>query len=162
MRSAATSSDKASSWDAVKEVIANYHELGKDFDTLTLLQPTSPMRIAEDIVGAFNLFKEKNANEIVSVCEMEHSPLWSNTLDENLSMSNFYRKNGTDTNRQMLKTYYRLNGAIYLMKLNCLEKIDLLYKNSCYAFIMPQERSVDIDSELDFKCAEYLMKENLL
>ena len=162
LRSEATSSDKASSWDAVKEVIANYHELGKEFDSLTLLQPTSPMRKAEDIVGAFELFNEKNANAVVSVCEMEHSPLWSNTLEDDLSMVHFYRKGGADSNRQMLKTFYRLNGAIYLMKTECLQEIDKLYANRCYAFVMPQERSVDIDTELDFHLADFLMKEGLI
>lgn len=162
LRSEATSSDKASSWDAVKEVVLNYHELGQDFDTLTLLQPTSPMRKAEDIAGAYTLFNEKNANAVVSVCEMEHSPLWSNILEEDLSMINFYRKGGADSNRQMLKTYYRLNGAIYLMKTECLKEVDKLYANGCYAFVMPQIRSVDIDSELDFKYAEFIISEGLI
>lgn len=160
LRSAATSSDKASSWDAVKEVISNYHGLGKDYDTLTLLQPTSPMRTANDIIGAFTLFKEKDANAIVSVCEMEHSPLWSNTLEDDLSMINFYREGGADSNRQMLRTFYRLNGAIYLMKVECLKEVDKLYANRCYAYVMPQNKSIDIDTILDFELAEFMMRKS--
>ncbi len=49
---------------------------GIEFDTFTLLQPTSPLRKYEDIKKAYELFKEKDAIAVVSVCEMEHSPLW--------------------------------------------------------------------------------------
>lgn len=88
-RSEENASDVASSWDVVKEVLKKYQEMGIEFDTFTLLQPTSPLRKYEDIKKAYELFKEKEAIAVVSVCEMEHSPLWSNTLPENNSLSGF-------------------------------------------------------------------------
>lgn len=81
-RSARNASDMASSWDVVKEVLLKYKKLGVDFDTFTLLQPTSPLRDSRDIQSAYSLLIEKNAIAVISVCEMEHSPLWSNTLPE--------------------------------------------------------------------------------
>lgn len=158
LRSERTSSDMASSWDAVKEVIRNYRGMGLVFDTLTLLQPTSPLRGADDIKGAFGVFETKNANAVVSVCEVEHSPLWSNVLDTDGSMIHFADKKRVNANRQMLPTYYRLNGAIYLMKVPLLQSIESLYESNCYAYIMSRQKSVDIDSLDDFEYAEYLFK----
>ena len=54
LRSEQTSSDSASSWDTVLEVLDRYESLGKTFDTFCLLQPTSPMRTADDIKSAYN------------------------------------------------------------------------------------------------------------
>lgn len=157
LRSESLAQDKSSSWDVVKEVVRKYEERGVLFDTLTLLQPTSPMRNSEDIIGAFKTFNEKEANSVVSVCEVDHSPLWSNILDENNSMINFADKTRVNSNRQMLPTYYRLNGAIYLMKVSVLWNIEDLYANKCYAYIMSRKKSVDIDSIEDFEYAEYLL-----
>ena len=159
LRSEFTSSDSASSWDAVKEVIANYKIMGKEFDVLVLLQPTSPMRTGKDIIEAFEVFKEKNANAVISVCEVDHSPLWCNTLEEGNSMINFAKTNNPNGNRQQLKTFYRPNGSIYVLKTSVLEDIGRLYADECYAYIMSRKASVDIDNIDDFKYAEFLMKE---
>lgn len=159
LRSEFTSSDTASSWDAVKEVIANYKSMGKEFDVLVLLQPTSPMRTGEDIIEAFKVFKEKNANAVISVCEVDHSPLWCNTLEEGNSMINFAKSNNPNGNRQQLKKIYRPNGSIYILRTDVLEDISRLYANECYAYIMSRKSSVDIDNIDDFKYAAYLMQE---
>ena len=82
LRSAEMSSDSASSWDSVREVLKNYLQLGQSFDNVMLLQPTSPLRTSDDIINAFDLFFNKKAESVVGVCEMEHSPLWSNVLPE--------------------------------------------------------------------------------
>ena len=116
LRSKVTSGDSAGSWDVVREVIENYKKLGKEFDTVMLLQPTSPLRTAEDIVNAFKLKEQNQASAIVSVCEMDHSPLWSNTLPESLSMNGFIKQ--VDLPRQKLPTYYRINGAVYLFDIS--------------------------------------------
>ena len=159
LRSEFTSSDSASSWDAVKEVIANYKKMGRDFDVLVLLQPTSPLRSANDIAEAFKVFKEKNAKAVISVCEVDHSPLWCNTLESDYSMINFAKTSRPNGNRQMLDTYYRLNGAIYMLRTSVLNNIDRLYADECYAYIMSRKSSVDIDNLDDFKYAEFLMQE---
>lgn len=158
LRSAEASGDKASSWYAVREVLNNYRSRNKTFDTFCLLQPTSPLRTAADITNAYDLYCSKATVAVISVCEMEHNPLWSNTLPEDLSLSSF-QKTASDSQRQGLITYYRLNGAIYISNVNEFLKDPNLYRNGSYAYIMPAIRSVDIDTELDFKYAEFLIKE---
>lgn len=157
LRSAETSSDKASSWDAVREALAGWSERGERFDTVTLLQPTSPLRTAQNIIEAFRLLDEKGANSVVSVCEAEHSPLWFDTLPQDLCMDQFGKKRDVNRPRQELPVYYRLNGAIYLLRTEELYK-EKMFEEKRYAYIMSREQSVDIDDEVDFLLAEIMIQ----
>lgn len=157
LRSPDLSSDTASTWDAVKYVLNQYGLLGKSFDTVTVLQPTSPLRTADDIIGAFKFFKDQQANMISSVCEMEHSPLWCNTLPDDFSMANFEDDSLALLPRQSLPVFYRENGAIYILKITYLLSATNIYRERCYAYIMQDSHSVDIDNELDFVLAQTLM-----
>ena len=160
LRSETNSNDKASSWDVVIEVLSRYLEKGDKFDSICLLQPTSPLRTAQDIIDAYKLLEVKQADAVTSVCEVDHSPLWTMTLPENLSLEEF-KKRDSDTPRQLLEKFYRLNGAIYIRKINYdNSKIHLLDSKE-FAFIMPREHSIDIDTALDFVVAEAVMKHNL-
>lgn len=158
LRSAETSSDTASSWVAVREVLSRYAERAQTFDTLMLLQPTSPLRTAEDIRAAYALMAEKRADAVVGVCEAEHSPLLCNTLPGDGNMGQFIRPEVSEKNRQQLPTFYRINGAVYLLRTEpFLRAGTLRYGSDTYAYIMPQERSVDIDSATDFAIAEAIL-----
>jgi CMP-N,N'-diacetyllegionaminic acid synthase len=149
--------DTASSWDVVVDALRRYSELGKHFTTVTLLQPTSPLRSADDIIRGYRLLDDKNANSVVAVCETDHSPLWCNVLPENMSMSNFINKAISDLPRQQLQQFYRINGALYIVKTSTLNGNTDIYENNCYAYIMPKSRSIDIDSLLDFIFAETIL-----
>lgn len=155
LRSDETSSDTAGSWDVVREVLVEYKKLDQVFDSICLLQPTSPLRISEDILKGYELYSEKNADAITSVTEVEHSPLWTMRLSDDLSLREF-RKKAVDAPRQMLQQYYRINGALYIRKIED-DGISIKGEEE-YAYIMPQNRSVDIDSELDFKFVEFLLR----
>lgn len=156
LRSSELSSDTASSWDAVKEALNCYGKIGATFHTIALLQPTSPLRTAQDITNAFALMQEKQANAVVSVCEVDHSPLWCNILPENGSMDRFLSKDLVTKGRQNLDTYYRINGAIYLVNVPYLLSSQTIYDHGCFAYKMDKRRSIDIDDLVDFQIAEYL------
>lgn len=157
LRSDELSNDTASSWDVVKEVIERYKNLGTEFDTVALLQPTSPLRTSNDIIEGYKVLKEKAANLVVGVCEMDHSPLWSNTLPENLSMENFIRPDVVEMPRQSIPIYYRINGALYIVKVDYLMRTPDIYGERSFATVMKKENSVDIDNEFDFNIAEILL-----
>ena len=89
LRSPELSSDTATTWDAMRYVLEEYRKLGKEFDTLAVLQPTSPLRTSQDIRAAYRILEEKQADSVVGVCEVEHSPLWSNTLPEDGCLKGF-------------------------------------------------------------------------
>lgn len=159
LRSEELSNDTASSWEVVKEVIGGYKSQGKEFETVTLLQPTSPLRTAADIIEAYRLLDEKTANFVVSVCEMDHSPLWANILPEDLSMENFIRPEVLNIPRQNIPTYYRINGALYIVTVEHLMNSTTYYGDRSFATVMRKENSVDIDDQIDFTIAEVLMAE---
>lgn len=162
LRSKVTSGDRSTSWDVVSEVVEQYRNQGHIFDSITLLQPTSPLRSVDDIVRAHKLFDDKGANSVISVCEAEHSPLWSNVIEPDLSMEHFAETDDIVSSRQQLPTYYRLNGAIYIVNDKALHDIKNIYKEKSYAYIMEQNHSVDIDSEFDFMIAEAIIKSRQL
>ncbi len=156
LRSESNSGDKASSWDVVLEVLSKYFETNQKYDSVCLLQPTSPLRTAKDIADAYKLLETKQADAVTSVCEVDHSPLWTMTLPPNLSLEEF-KKRDSDTPRQLLEKYYRLNGTIYIRKINYSSKGIQFIDTNEFAFIMPRERSIDIDTELDFIIAEAII-----
>lgn len=158
LRSKELSTDQAGSWEVVIEVLKCYQEKGRIFDTVCLLQPTSPLRTAEDIVGGYELLKCKCADAVTSVCEAEHSPLWCMTLGEDLSLSEF-NKRDEDRPRQQLPIYYRLNGAVYIRKIVYACEDIVLKNENDFAYIMSQERSIDIDTAFDFLHSELLLRE---
>lgn len=157
LRDESLSGDKVGSWDVVCDVLTKYYSLGEKFDSVCLLQPTSPLRTFNDIVGGYKLYEEKDADAITAVCEVDHSPLWCMTLPKDGSLNEFKKKVGKGKTRQELKKYYRINGALYIRKIQYLNEKILLKSEKEYAYIMDRSHSVDIDTEDDFNYAEYML-----
>ncbi len=155
MRPKVLSSDTATSYDVVEHALKRYKD---SFDLIILLQPTSPLRTSGDIDAALELFMKKKASAVVSVCETEHSPLLCNVLPKDMSMNRFLKTNLKKTRSQELPTYYRINGGIYIadVKKFLKEKTFFLSKK-IYAYVMPKERSVDIDSAFDLILTKALL-----
>ncbi len=158
LRSLKTSSDSASSWEAVEEVLADYRDKGKEFESFCLLQPTSPLRNADDIRKAYKLYETKASFAVVSVCEAEHSPLLFGKLPQNMEFIDFIGPESMKR-RQEVGTYYRLNGAIYILNISKFKSDSFFYTKGSFAYLMSREKSVDIDTELDLKMAGFLLKE---
>ncbi len=150
--------DHADGTDVMRHAAEWYRHNDKQssFDIMICLQPTSPLRQANDIDRAIELFFEKNARAIISVCEAEHNPLWTNTLGPDLCMEQFASLEGQRPNRQELPQYYRLNGSIYVLEIDYLINCRSYYGDRTFAYVMPRQRSVDIDTLLDFRFAEFL------
>lgn len=161
LRPAALASDTAASFDTVKHAIEFYHyELGKEFDFVVLLQPTSPLRTSLDITEAIELLACKKADAVISVCEADHSPLWMNTLPADRSLARFLRDEVKNTRSQDLPKNYRLNGAIYICQTRrLLKEKSFFISDNIFAYVMSKETSVDIDDLSDFKLANFLLTE---
>lgn len=130
------------------------------FDTVTLLQPTSSLRDDIDIKHAFKVFQDNEASSVVSVCEVDHSPLLCNNLPEDNSLNGFIDVDKVGR-RQDMKTFYRINGAIYIQKTSALMNRKTPYGEKSYAYIMDKSHSIDIDDKMDFLIAETIMEENV-
>lgn len=157
LRSEKNSTDIAPTMDVLLEVLEEYKKRGFEFENIIVLQPTSPLRTCQNLNEAFQLFYEKEADSVVSVCECEHSPLLSNTLSDDRNMFGFIPREN-NRRRQDLEKYYRLNGAIYISKSSVLKQIQSFYGTKSYAYIMSRLESIDIDTRLDFEYAEFLME----
>ncbi|WP_053979378.1 cytidylyltransferase domain-containing protein [Marinagarivorans algicola] len=158
LRPSELSGDMASSADVILHAI---HELQLGYsDVLVLLQPTSPLRRAEDIINAVQLLRDDDtANCIVSLTECEHSPLWCGQLPPSGSMEGFFDKSVSNKRSQDLPVYFRLNGAIYVSYVeSIISNKGFAYDKGSRGYVMPRERSVDIDSQFDFDVAEVLAK----
>ena len=148
-------SDTATTFDAIKHTIDNFEK----YDYIVLLQPTSPLRNEKHIDEAIELLEEKQADAIVSVCEMDHSPLWSNTLPKDGNMNNFLRDEVLNKRSQDLEKYYRVNGAVYICKTDkLLENKSFFLKDNIFAYIMDRKSSIDIDEEIDFLFAQRVIE----
>lgn len=130
-----------------------------DQDIIVILQPTSPLRVGEDIDACMEKYLNENVSGVVSVCECEHSPLWTNVLPRSGSMDSFISPELSKTRSQDLPAYYRLNGAIfsYLVGTFKVNK-GRAYTKNIFAYVMDTASSVDIDTEADFLFAEVIGK----
>jgi CMP-N,N'-diacetyllegionaminic acid synthase len=128
----------------------------KGYDYILQLQPTSPLRTEIDIDSAIELCLDGNAHSCVSVTEPDKSPYWMYTLNENLKMSPLL--DGQYIRRQELPAVYALNGAIYIAQVDWIFKNKSFLSRETLAYIMPKERSVDIDTMIDITIAEALLK----
>ena len=126
-------------------------------DIVVLVQPTSPLRNAEDIGNAINLFLDSDCESVVSVCEVEHPPYWSFRIDGGF-LKSLFDKRYLRMRRQDLEKVYIPNGAIYVSAPQTLYEYKSFYCNHIIPYIMPIERSVDIDNEVDFILAELLLR----
>lgn len=150
------SNDTADSTDVVLDVI---EQQTKNYDYILLLQPTSPLRTSKHIDEAIEQLLAKKANCIISMCEVDHPIQWCTKLDETKSLENFIHN--FDTKRsQDLEKFYRLNGAIYLIKTNkFLEEKNLFIKENIFCYLMNKEDSIDIDDRIDFLIAQEIIRE---
>lgn len=156
LRSEALASDTAGSWELVEEALTRYAALEKRFDRVMLLQPTSPLRNVEDIRAAFAVMEKKCAHAVVSVCEADHSPQFMKPLPANGCLDGFV-PHANNVRRQAQETYYRINGAIYLLDTNWFLHGGMRYDESVFAYVMPQKRSLDIDTWVDIAIMEGIM-----
>jgi CMP-N-acetylneuraminic acid synthetase len=127
-------------------------------DYIMLLQPTSPFRTVEDIQTVIQLAKEHQAVAVVSVCEATKHPYKTYKLTENGTLEYFIPSNIEYLYRQALPKVYEENGAIYLNKRSSLLKNKTFLPKGTLPYIMPEERSLDIDTPWDFYVAELVLR----
>ena len=150
--------DESRSIDVVLHAVDVLAKQGKEYEYVMLLQPTSPLRTSKHIDDALKLMSAKKATVVVSVCETEHPVSWMGYLSKDLMMDEFLDSLKTDLANDSDRESYQINGAIYLLKISALIKQKIPFPTpGAFAYIMKRADSVDIDTQLDFDFAEYLM-----
>jgi N-acylneuraminate cytidylyltransferase len=128
------------------------------YDYVMVLQPTSPLRRAEDIDHCIERTLLKDASACVSVNEPQQNPFWMYTKEQNCTLHPLLASESY-TCRQQLPKAYALNGALYLAKTSWLIHNKTFMSPETISFEMPIERSIDIDSLFDFFMAEHVFRE---
>lgn len=129
-------------------------EFGEKIDDFVVLQPTSPLRTTEYINGAIELYRDKNADSVISYTEEHHPVSWHKYLDESQKFINIFPED--IKNRQDFRASYYPNGAIFVFSFDLIKRKQY-YSDNSFAYIMPRNCSVDIDTLEDFEYAEFLL-----
>lgn len=156
LRPAILASDTATTNDVISHMVAVVEDYWGKVNNITLLQPTSPLRKASNIVEAHELYEKMVASSVISVCQMEYPFQLCNKLPVDHSMSGFLMKKD-NVRSQELEPCYRINGAIYVFDRKFVGALTEIYGDNSYAYIMRQDESIDIDTSLDFDIAEVIM-----
>ncbi len=147
------SDDKAPAIDYVKHALK---EIG-DHDLIVILQPSSPFTSSEDISNTIlQLDFEKGIEASVSIMEVdqEYNPLKLKTLNGKFLEPFFENENGKVAAHEIPKLYTR-NGSVYVVSKNLVNQ-GIIISDISNGYLMPRERSVDINTEYDLKIAEFL------
>lgn len=124
-------------------------------DWVALLQPTSPLRVAEDIDACAALAAERDAAAVVSVTPAHPHPYWARRIDGDGQLSPLLEV-AVPATRQSLPDAFSLNGAVYLVRTSSLRERRTFHPPRTWAYVMPRERSIDVDSAMDLRIADAL------
>ncbi len=148
--------DTAKGMDVMLHALNWFKDVGEAFSLIILLQPTSPLRIAQDIDKAVETLFSKKAKVVISTCKTDYPFYLTNELPKNGCMKNFTRFKLRMINRQDLPQFYKVNGAVYVAFCDYIMQKKCFWGDKTFAYVMPEERSIDIDSNQDFMFAEFL------
>jgi len=158
-RPAEFASNTAATIDVVIHAVTDAEaRLGRPIDLVCTVEPTTPMRTGDDIRAAVDLLvgADPPADSAVSICEVTDAhPAWLRKIDNALMVA-YFSDLPEPTRRQDLTCYpvpYRRNGAVYVSRRDVVMGGHSLYGRRCIPYVMPPERSINIDTELDLICA---------
>jgi CMP-N,N'-diacetyllegionaminic acid synthase len=126
-------------------------------DSFIALLPTAPLRLANDIDGAIEVFTIKEADSVISITDPGVPVEWHKRINKNGVLEDCFINSNTMKNRQEFDISYIPNGAIYIFNVDKLRVSRTYYMDKTYPYIMPRRSSVDIDEALDFYWAEFLI-----
>ncbi len=163
LRPAELASDSAPKLPAIQHCLLQAEkQTGYQFDEIADLAATAPLRFINDLEGAICLLEESGVSNVVSGSLAGSSPYFNIVeisgegtvrLSKLLESPLFCRQNSPKC--------YELNGSVYVWKRETLLKCETVFEKDTRLYEMPPERSVDIDSELDFEFVEFLMKKRV-
>jgi CMP-N,N'-diacetyllegionaminic acid synthase len=160
LRPAELAEDHSTSFDVAAHALRWLSEHDRDEpDYLLLLQPTSPLRTAADIDGAIALARERNADAVLAVCEASPHPYLARRVDERGQLSDFISLAQKPSRRQEYPAAYMLNAAIYLNRPASLLATRSFQPPGALAYVMPQERSLDVDSSWELRLVDLLLRD---
>lgn len=159
LRPSELASDTSKTIDAVLHALNELEKLGKVYDYLVLLQPTQPLRTADHISEALKTFVSNGCKGLVSVSQVNDHPILIRSILETGELAPLLGRDST-CRRQDMPPYYRVNGCIYINKVDeiCYETG---FNDNVVPYIMDRASSIDIDEEMDLAIAEAIIRSKL-
>jgi CMP-N,N'-diacetyllegionaminic acid synthase len=161
LRPAELATDTSTSMDVILHTLRWFAD-NKNYlpDYVLLLQPTSPLRTATDIRESIKLALAKRADSVVSVCESHQHPLWMKGVNDQGTLIDLYPQSAAaPTRRQDLSPVFALNGAVYLALRSFLLSERTFISERTYAYVMPENRSLDVDTPWDLYLANLILND---
>jgi len=161
-RNAEMASDTAGKLDVIKDAFVKSEEhYSCKFDYLIDLDATAPLRDVKDILDSFQQFLDNHNDNLITAMPSRRSPYF-NLIEQDKSGKIYLSKtlDSSVVRRQDAPKSYDMNASIYIWKRDAILNEKSLFLEKTGLYVMPEERSIDIDSELDYKFVEFLMKEN--
>ncbi|MDU6115993.1 MAG: acylneuraminate cytidylyltransferase family protein [Paeniclostridium sordellii] len=149
--------DTAKTIDCVIHCIEELKKNGEEYDYVVLLQPTQPLRQPWHIDEAFELIVKRNEDSLVSISKVKDHPVLMRTIDKNGYAINLLEGSSTKR-RQEFPDFYKVNGAIYINKINENFNYDTSFNDNKLVYIMDEQYGIDIDDMLDVEIAKLLIK----
>ena len=134
--------------------------MAEKVDIVVLLDPTAPFRSVQDIESCIKKLQETDVDSVVTVSETEHNPYFVMVELDKDDMKPLIKPKKEITRRQDAPVVYRINAGVYTMKRETLMEKNKIFTENTKVVIMPQERSIHIDHDLDFELAENFAQKN--
>lgn len=159
-RSDEMASDTAGKLDVIRDAFKRSETYyGCTFDTLIDLDATAPLRSIQDIIDSYRQFLQNDNDNLISAMPSRRSPYFNLVEIDALGKVTLSKKlDGSIVRRQDAPKSYDMNASIYIWKRDVILNENSIFLDSTGLYVMPEERSIDIDTELDFKFVEFLME----
>ena len=157
LRGSALSGDAVPLSAVTLDVIDQLEALGNAYEYCCMLQPTCPLRSADDIANAYATLQTKQATAVVSVVAKKHPRYTCGELDATLSLDGFIAKAHREVMRQDMNKLYEISGALCFLHVASYMQSKTPYGARSYAHVLSSSHALDIDTHLDFALAEVLL-----
>lgn len=161
MRPDYLATDKAGSNGVILHAYQYYVELGRHYDAIVLLQPTSPFRLSRDIQNAIDLYSDK-VDMVVSVKEATTNPYYNSYEVNEQGYLHISKGDGKYQRRQDVPKAYEFNGAVYVINPTSLIEKGMENFDKIVMSEMDEIHSLDLDTLLDWQMAEIMIKEKMV
>jgi len=148
--------DKAKTIEVLIHSVEKLKEIGEFFDYIVLLQPTQPIRTGGIIDEAIEMIIDRDEESLVSISEVSEHPILIRTLDDTGKLHNILKINST-LRRQEFSKYYKVNGSIYINKINNNFTVNTSLNDNSLGFIMEKKYDIDIDEKIDLEFFKVLL-----
>lgn len=149
--------DRVSVLDVLPYVLKKIEKQDKRYDYVQLLEPTAPLITGIDILKAARRFHYKKADALISVCESKAPLGISAPIPDDRSLKGWFPKELRRKCRRQTKTTYQLDGNIYFAKWDVFADGKDYWELDTYAYIMPDNKYVDVDNEIDLVLADNIL-----